>query len=530
MIKVEPPVILPRIEALSQLVRDRIGLDFPMRKWDMMQRVVDDLAAENSCPDSGLFLNELLDSPLSESHLNELIVRLTIGETYFLRDKEVFTVLREHILPGLIAKRSTEKRLDFWCAASSTGEEPYSIAMLLDEKADQLKEWQINIQASDLNLDVLDIARKGVYSNWSLRATPEDKKAAYFTEIGKNRFSLAPRLRRMVNFSQLNLATSEFVMPGFGGRLADIIFCRNVLIYFSAELKKQVIKRLTALLQPGGWLLVAPSELGVVDESNLTPVSFPGVIVHQKNEIQDFSENLTLSFANSGVNAARKYVDNYREKKTERLVAKSGLSRIAAVEQKLKQDIPQKPERVKGSSVRDEKAVLQSVSANTLRQIKEFFAAQSYREVVEMIPVGFATAGRKVPEYPEIMAYKAQALANSGEIQAASATIALVLEADKVNPFYYYLAATIRRELGDYDAALDFYRQTLFLDSDFIMAHFSTATLLKQLKRKGVERHLRNVKGLLENLAADVVLPHNEGLTVGRLLEISRSLSNQLDR
>ena len=123
------------------------------------------------------------------------------------------------------------------------------------------------------------------------------------------------------------------------------------------------------------------------------------------------------------------------------------------------------------------------------------------------------------------MALKARALANLGEIEEAAATIFLALEADKVNPFYYYLAATVKRELADYDAALDLYRQALFLDPDFVMAHFSLATLLKHLKRKGVERHLRNVKKLLEKLEENADVPHGEGLTAGRLLEITSTLA-----
>ncbi len=528
MISVEAPVILPQIEALSQLIAERIGLDFPRRKWDMLQRVVDDLAAENGCPDAEQFLKELLDLPLRESHLNELIVRLTIGETYFLRDKEVFSVLRNHILPDLIARRAPEKRIDIWCAASSTGEEPYSIAMLFDEKAGQLKNWQINIQASDLNPNVLEIARKGVYSNWSLRATPADKKASYFTQIDKNRFILAPHLCQMVNFSQLNLATHNFIMPGLGGRLADIIFCRNVLIYFSAELKAQVINRLTALLQPGGWLFVAPSELGVVNNAELTPVNFPGVIVHQKSAIQVISDNCRQTGEDYRVGVVCKNAEICQEKKYKPVAVKPEADRGSVVEQKLKHTTLSKSEMAKSDLNLDLSADLQAGAAGLLRRVTGLFAARNYSELVDLIPDDFVSAGRQVPEYSEIMAYKAQSLANSGEIQAASATIALALNADKVNSHYCYLSATIKRELGAFDAALDFYRQVLFLDPDFIMAHFSIATLLKQLHRKGVERHLRNVENLLENLTEDVVLPYSEGLTAGRLLEISRSLSSQV--
>jgi chemotaxis protein methyltransferase CheR len=528
MIKVETPVVMPQIEALSRLIGERIGLDFPRRKWEMLQRVVNDLAAENSCSDPGQFLRDLLTSPLSESHLHELIVRLTIGETYFLRDKEVFSVLRNHILPDLMVKRASERRLDLWCAASSTGEEPYSIAMLLDEKADQLKDWRINILASDLNPDVLEIARKGVYSNWSLRATSADKKARYFTRIGKNQFSLAPHLRRMVSFSQLNLATKEFVMPGFGGRLADIIFCRNVLIYFSAELKAQVIKRLTSLLQPGGWLFVAPSELGVVDDPDLTPVNFPGVIVHQKKEVSNFAVHRAALTADYGVDAVRKYSDNFRAKNYKFSPAKLSTGGAAAVGRRPKPGLLQKSGEVGGNPGLNNDEAVQAVSENLLRQVKECFADRDYSEIVKLIPDDFAAAGCGEAEFAEIMALKSRALANLGEIEVSLTTIEQVLNVNKLNPVYYYLAATIKRELADYDAALELYRQALFLKNDFILAHFSVATLLKQLNRRGGGRHLRLVNSLLENMDENSELLFGEGLTAGRLLKIVGSLNGEV--
>ncbi len=534
MNRVETSIILPEIAALSEIIAGRIGLDFPEHKWDVLQRVVNELAAKNNYADAGEFLRELLDASISEDHLYELIVRLTIGETYFLRDKGVFTVLREHILPELIAERASEKRLDIWCAASSTGEEPYSIAMLLDEKAEQLKDWQINLQASDLNPDVLEIARKGIYSNWSLRATPAEKKAKYFTEIEKNRFVLAPRLCKMVNFSQLNLATCDFTIPGFSGRLADIIFCRNVLIYFSAELRTQVIRRLTALLRPGGWLFVAPSELGVVDEANLDPVSFPEVIVHRKSSpanLKGKKKKSGPSHRVSGGLASRDFSATQPRQK----------SRSAAVKPKAAKVIKAKPGKkplapaagpVPGGTAlpRKRSPVAVPTAENILRQAKEYFTARNYREVVKLIPDDFDVSGRQEAEYAEIMALKARSLANSGEIQAAAAAIARALDADKVNPFYCYLSATIARELGDFAAALNFYRQVLFLEPDFIMAHFSIATLLKQLKRQAGLRHLRNVETLLESLAEDAEVPYSEGLTAGRLLELVRNLSSYVKK
>ncbi|MCK5681134.1 hypothetical protein KAI46_10040 [bacterium] len=515
MIKPKSSTFLPQLEELSRVISERIGLDFPERKWDVLQRVVENLAGEDGCPDSELFLKELLDSSLSDIRLNQLIVRLTIGETYFLRDKGVFTVLRDQILPSLIDKRLSEKQIDIWCAASSSGEEPYSIAMLLDEKSDQLRGWQLNIQASDLNLDVLEIARKGVYSNWSLRATPEDKKAKYFTEIGENRFSLAPQLRQMVTFSQLNLADSEFVMPGLGGRLADMIFCRNVLIYFSAQLQAQVIKRLVSWLKPGGWLLVAPSELGVVQDPDLVPVRFPGVMVHQKCDARDLGGGRQLLSSGALAPAgASGHNEVYR------LQARKMVTRRPVLKPACRLEVA----RIADGLVHCKGVIAHLDLLTVLNRVHESLAAQSYREIVDLVSSEIEIFAKLEPEYPEIMACKAQALANLGVIDDAVDAIEMALEVDKVNPLYYYLAATIRRELADYDAALKLYRQALFLEPDFIMAHFSLATLLKQLQRKGVKRHLRNVVTLLENFSESTVLPQGEGLTGGRLLEIARNL------
>ncbi len=519
---VAAPVILPQIEALSRLISDQIGLDFPKRKWDMLQRVVDELARELQFTGSQPFLEELLDAPLSGERLNLLIDRLTVGETYFLRDKNVFTALRNHILPALIERKGSERRLDLWCAASSTGEEPYSIAMLLDEKAALLENWQLNFSASDINLEVIKKAKQGVYSCWSLRATPYDVSRRYFSEIGENSFLLARHIREMVSFYQLNLAEKEFIMPGLTGRLADIIFCRNVLIYFSAELQAQVIRRLVSLLQPGGWLLVSPSELGVVNNPLLTPVRFPGVIVHQKVD----GPKLTVP---KGQNQAHKL-----EKRSSFAIfagvapvyAKAHKKNSVSAQERLQRGrFIEKTESSSGFA-EDASAAgkAQPLLSDLLPRAEDLFAQEMYREVIALLPEDIDLSLRAGVEYATLMSYKARSLANLGELEEAAVIAELAVAADKVNPFYYYFSAVIARERADFGAALNLYRQALFLDAEFVMAQFSLATMLRQLARKGATRHLLNVVTLLEPLAADAVVPQAEGLSAGRLLEIARSL------
>ncbi len=520
---VASPVILPRIEELSYLIGNQIGLDFTERKWGMLQRVVDEVSRELGFADSQSFLEELLKAPLSGDRLNLLVARLTVGETYFLRDKNVFTVLRNHILPALIESKSSDRQIDLWCAASSTGEEPYSIAMLLDEKAAQLDNWRINLNASDINLEVIEKAKLGVYSHWSLRATPDDVKQRYFSKIGGNSFLLARHIQEMVSFYQLNLAEKNFVMPGLTGRLADIIFCRNVLIYFSEELQAQVIKRLVSLLQPGGWLLVSPSELGVVNDPQLIPVRFPGVIVHRKvdgdkvtapkvqNSLCKFDRRLFFANVTGDGSAA---VKNHKKKSVSAHIRLPGLC------------FSKKTESSSGfakDSSRDGKS--QTLLQNLLSRVEDLFVQEMYREVVDLVFEDLDPSLRESSEYALLMSYKARSLANLGELEEAAIFAEQALTTDKVNPFYYYFSAVIARERADFEAALNFYRQALFLDADFVMAHFSLATLLRQLARKGAARHLRNVVVLLEPLEPNAVLPYAEGLSAGRLLEIARSLS-----
>ena len=507
---------LSRLEALSHLISDRIGLDFPERKWDMLLRVVAELALELKFNGPECLLEELLCSPLSETHLNQLISRLTIGETYFLRDKNVFTALRNHILPALIERNMSERRLDLWCAASSTGEEPYSVAMLLDEKKAQLDNWQINFNASDINLEVIKKAREGIYSRWSLRATPDDVNRRYFTRVGENSFLLNQHIRDMVSFSQLNLAEKDFVMPGLSGRLADIIFCRNVLIYFSAELQAQVIKRLVSLLRPGGWLLVSPSELGVVNDPELVSVSFPGVVVHQKV---------------GGV------APSHRGQNLKNGVLKRHFDINPTAANLLPMAPPGRPTTLSGSRRRHKlrsSSVLEKEFSGDDREtdsfkeilirVKELFQLKLYSEIIDLVFDDPGSSLRRESEYAQLMTYKARALANCGELEAAATFAELGVAADKVDPSVYYFSAVIARERADFEAALSFYRQALFLDADFVMAHFSMATLLRQLGRKGGDKHLRNVVSILESVDLDSLVPEAEGLSAGRLLEIARSL------
>ena len=176
---------------------------------------------------------------------------MTTNETFFFRDKTPFDHLREMILPALARARANRRALRIWCAASSTGQEPYSIAMILKEKALLLKEWKVEIIGTDLSTEVLERAKAGLYSQFEVqRGLPVQMLVKYFTKDG-DQYRVKDDIRLMVQYRPANLLDA---FTGFGN--FDVIFCRNVLIYFDEAAKKNVLGP-DGSIAAGRWLSAA---------------------------------------------------------------------------------------------------------------------------------------------------------------------------------------------------------------------------------------------------------------------------------
>jgi len=192
-----------------------------------------------------------------EEELVILVDNLTTNETYFFRETPQLKAFSEEILPELRQTLADRKSLRIWSAGCSTGEEPYTIAMLLLESGDWWRDWQVEILGSDINQRVLHTARKGVYKKNAHRATSPGMLAKYFVEEEKGDYRVVDKVKELVSFSYLNL------LDPFKTSLIsnmDIIFCRNVIIYFDKEAKKKVIESFYHKLRDGGYLLLGHSE------------------------------------------------------------------------------------------------------------------------------------------------------------------------------------------------------------------------------------------------------------------------------
>ena len=185
----------------------------------------------------------------------DVIEAMTINETYFFRDKAPFDQFRNVMLPKLITTRQNEKRIRIWSAAASTGQEAYSLAMILDECAAKIPGWKIEIVGTDLSDGVLDKARKGIYSQFEVqRGLPTPMLLRHFNQIG-DAWQISEQMRSKVTFRQLNLLQDFSSLGRF-----DVIYCRNVLIYFDAPRKTDILTRMSRQLAPDGFLMLGASE------------------------------------------------------------------------------------------------------------------------------------------------------------------------------------------------------------------------------------------------------------------------------
>jgi chemotaxis protein methyltransferase CheR len=193
----------------------------------------------------------------------DVIEAMATHETFFFRDKPAFEQIRTTVLPQLLASRAARRRLRIWCAAASTGQEAFSLAMLLDGMASRLSGWDIRILATDLSLSALERARAGLYTHFEVqRGLPIHLLLKYFEQAG-DMWRIGSKLRAMVAFEPLNLI-DDFATLGF----FDLILCRNVLIYFDEVTKRDVLERVADRLAHDGRLILGGVEtpVGLTEE------------------------------------------------------------------------------------------------------------------------------------------------------------------------------------------------------------------------------------------------------------------------
>ena len=488
------------LERISEFIAVRTGLSFPKRRWNDLERGFLSAAREFGFKDAGACLNWLLSSEMTRERTETLAGHLTVGETYFFREKKSFEILEEKVLPELIeARRPGKKFLRIWSAGCATGEEPYSIAILLRKMVPDIADWNISILASDINPAFLRGTSRGVYNEWSFRDAPRWLTERYFSKTDEKQFEILTSVRNMVTFFYHNLAQDAYPSLMNGTNAMDIILCRNVLMYFTEDQIRKVIGNFHRSLVEGGWLIVSVCEVSNVLFSQFSTVNIHGMTLYRK---QETVRQAAVEFPDDSC-AAPEFPEIRPVMAYEEARVYSSMDTVQA-------QIPESPVPAE-TPVPDPRKVAAAL-----------YSEGHYAEAAEKIEMLASDA----PLSPEDMEVLARANANMGRLDQARKWCERAVGADKMNPGRHYLLATILLEQGREDDSACSLKRALYLDHNFVLAHFALGNLaLRQGRLKESKRHFRNALSILKGSSGkEDVVPESEGMTAERLMEIIRAM------
>jgi chemotaxis protein methyltransferase CheR len=471
----------------SKLAEERFGLRFSPKRRAELERGVKQAFAASTCADLDEYYHLLQDPESSAIHCERLINALTISETHFFRDAGQFEALRQHVLPQIIQRRRHLHTLRIWSAGCASGEEPYSIAILLRELLPDVDEWAITILATDLNTEALARARKATYGNWAFREEQAKRlRSRYFCKQN-GRYRLIPEVQRMVTFNRLNLAEPAYPDYATNTTFMDLILCRNVTIYFAEETTRQIVARFYDALIDGGWLVVGHSEHSLVTYRHYQVHNFPGAILYQRTGRLTELPKSWLT----------------QPKQAPRIVEAR-----APVPVGIQPDL--RPPSILTSPPEEEEKVDPIEQA---RELLEFGRSEEARDVL----LGMVESQ---PDHASACALLGQAHANLGRWEEAEHWCREATQTDKLALDAYYTLALVLQHQGQVTHAIDAMKKVVYIDRHYVPAHFGLADLYHangQLSR--ALKSLDNANRLLEGQAEDALIAGAEGITVGRLRE-----------
>jgi chemotaxis protein methyltransferase CheR len=335
------------------------------------------------------------------------------------------------------------------------------------------QDWSVTVLATDINSRFLQKAVQGVYSEWSFRDVAPWLKARYFRRIGTGHYEIRPQIKQRVTFSQLNLADATYPLWAGSGRPFDIVFCRNVLMYFADEQARKTVQKLYTTLAEGGWLVVSPSDTMDALLSPLVQDSYAGAVFYQRRDQVHLVETPAPGLT----------------------------SPMAPVSSTTKRQTPQ----------------VGAPPSALLRLDDEGNDTEAEQEAL--------TLSAQHPQTGQLAMQLALVYANQGKLAQARQWCERAIVADRMNPGIYYLQATIQQEQGDLPGAQISLRQALYLDPRYVLAHFALGyCALRQGKIAEANKCFANTRVILKAYGADTSPRPADGLTPGELMAIVRMI------
>lgn len=483
-------------EGFSKLIQQRTGIVLQSHQWSNLHDTVRKGCERFAFRDAGHYLDTLQQSCMVTPPFEYLIAGVTVGESYFFRDSDQMDLLRNQLLPEMLAAKRAcgNLSLRIWSAGCAQGQEIYSIAILLNELIPDIEKWHIHLMGTDINTEVVAKAVQGCYTEWSFRSTHASQRERWFTHV-KNEYEIQPRIRRMVRFGYLNLTVDTYPSILNETNALDLILCRNVFIYLDAQAVQRSMTQFSHCLVDGGVVVLGASDPIHYHHADLELVQNTRTGYFRK--VNSFAESIPTCIPT--------------------------IPRTLTEKPSQLEDLP-----VKNIPIRIQKDMLQfdvdkskaDEEANTLAQLINDARWDDALVQVDCI----LQSGR---ESSDLWQKKAKILASTGSLDLALAACVYSLKLDVVNKGSYFLMGLVLAELDRVEESAEALRKTLYLDHAFLEAHYELGMLRVRGKDLvGAFKCFENALRLAKKGNPEWKLHHSASMSYGRFAQV---LENEIE-
>ena len=500
------------LERFRTIVESRLGLQYEDGKLDYLADIVRQRMELVGSTRFASYLERLSSSPQGAGEFRALAEQLTVNETFFFRNADNFRAVAELVLPEWIRAKTRHKRLRILSAGCASGEEAYTLAILVREALPDLASWDVKILGIDVNPAILAKATQARYSSWSLRATSEDVKRRYFRVDGRD-FVLAPDIQKMVTFDERNLVDED---PGFWQSLAcDVVFCRNVLMYFTPDKARDVVRRIHQALLPGGFLFLGHAETlrGLTQEFHLCHTH--DTFYYRRREASEAVVATAMSTGPRMEQAADSLPT----------VVESTASWVDVI-QRASERIATLADGRARSPDRDARTAPIAQASPALARtwdlglVLEAVRQERFSDALELI----SSLPPDSHDDPDALLLRAVLLTNNGKLDESEEVCGRLLALDELNAGAHYVMALCREHASDSTGAIEHDQTAIYLDAGFAMPHLHLGIMAKRSgDRATAQRELGQASILLAREDASRLLLFGGGFSRDTLLQLCRT-------
>jgi len=447
----------------SEFLQLSYGLKILSHQLDNLQTAVAAVCQHYQLSEPAQLLQKIKQDPLCPERIM-LVGKITIDESYFFRDDLQIEFLKNRILPELIEKKRQlgEKSLRIWSAGCSTGQEIYTITILLHQLLPDYASWNLHLIGTDINHQSLSRAMSGEYNAWNIRTDSKFiDESGYFKPIAESRYRLMPEIKENVKFSYLNLAENSFPSIMDGTCALDVILCRNVFIYFDQTTIQKTCRRFSEALHSDGILMLSVADPMQLECADLRLKQVDDVFFFEKQtEFEVPVKEKATAWRNTPLGAVK--------------FAPNTITNTSAIADNIKPRL----EECKREIIQQLSAANWQGALNLVRQYTEHYADDG-----------------------ELYQFKAKCLVNLGQIFEAKVACEKSIHHDSVEPHTYLLYGLILIQLGFVDEAEKAFRQTVFLNNSFMEAHYQLGQLLLKKGQKAMA--MKSIQNALDLAALE---------------------------